>query len=56
MENHHLERLWQARGSILYKKKGQSGICGNEESGGQEPLMTGTRAIELRGQQAGGRE
>ena len=25
MENHHLERLWQARGSILYKKRDRVG-------------------------------
>ena len=44
------------KGEHTLQKTGQSGICGNQESGGQEPLMTGTRAIELRGQQAGGRE
>ena len=26
MENHHLERLWQARGSILYKKRDRVGF------------------------------
>ena len=25
MENHNLERLWQARGSILYKKQDRVG-------------------------------
>lgn len=44
------------KGEHTVQNKGQSGVCGNKESGGQEPLMIGIRAFELRGQQAGGRE
>ena len=37
------------KGEQTLQKTGQREVCGNQEPGGQGPLITGTGAFELRG-------